>query len=99
MNFNVITYFYSEYENKGCEEKKMANTPQDEMEKLQKLRTELESRLAVIDDEHRTVEENIKVLREKVAIRELEELVRRRQEELAGLRLEKKSLEDETNDL
>jgi len=77
----------------------MVNTSEDKLEKLQKLRTELESRLAVIDDEHRTVEENIKVLREKVAIRELEQSVRRRQEELAGLRLETKRLEDETNDL
>ena len=44
----------------------MVDTSKDEMEKLQKLRTELESRLAVIENEQWTVEKNIKVLREKV---------------------------------
>jgi hypothetical protein len=68
------------------------------MEKLQKLRTELESRLAVIEEEQKAEEEEIKVLRQKVAIRELEESVRRRQKELEGLRLEKKTLENQTND-
>jgi hypothetical protein len=98
MNFNVITYFCSEYENKGCEEKKMVDTPQDEVEKLRKLRTALESRLTAIEEEQKTVEEGMEILRQKVAIRELEESVRRRQQELAGLRLEKKRLADETND-
>jgi len=77
----------------------MVDTSKDEMEKLRKLRTELESRLAVIEDEQKAEEEEIKILREKAAIRELEESVRRRQEELAGLRFDKKRLEDETNDL
>jgi hypothetical protein len=99
MNFNVITYFYSEYNNKGCEEKKMANAPQDEMEKLQQLRTALESRLAAIEEEQKTAEEEVEITRQKVTIRELEESVRRRKQELAGLRLEKKRLEDEANDL
>ena len=72
----------------------MVDTPQDEVEKLQKLRTELESRLAVIEDEQQTVEENIKVLREKAAIRELEKTMRAKQDALASLRIEKKELED-----
>jgi len=76
----------------------MFDSSKDEMEKLQKLRTELESRLAVIEEEQKAEEEEIKVLRQKVAIRELEESVRRRQKELEGLRLEKKTLEDQTND-
>ena len=77
----------------------MVDTPQDVVEKLRKLRTELESRLAVIDDEQKTVEEEVKIIRQKVAIRELEESVRRRQQELDGLRLEKKRLGEEANDL
>ena len=76
----------------------MVDSSKDEMEKLQKLRTELESRLAAIEEEQKTEEEEIKVLREKAAIRELEESVRRRRKELEGLRLEKKTLEDQTND-
>jgi hypothetical protein len=76
----------------------MVDTSKDEMEKLQKLRTELESRLAAIEEEKKAEEEEVKFLREKVAIRELEESVRRRQKELEGLRLEKKTLEDQTND-
>jgi prophage DNA circulation protein len=72
----------------------MVDTSKDEMEKLQKLRTELESRLAVIEDEQQTVEENIKVLREKAAIRELEKTMRAKQDALASLRIEKKELED-----
>ena len=72
----------------------MTDSPKDELEKLQKLRTELESRLAVIADEQRNVEENIKVLREKAAIRELEKTMRTKQDALANLRIEKKELED-----
>jgi hypothetical protein len=75
----------------------MVDSSKDEMEKLQKLRTELESRLAAVEAEQKTEEEEIKILREKVAIRELEESVRRRRKELEGLRLEKKTLENQTN--
>ena len=75
----------------------MVDTSKDEMEKLQELRTALESRLEFIEEEQETVEEEMKILRQKVAIRELEESVRRRQDELAGLRLEKKRLKDESN--
>jgi len=79
--------------------KVMSDSSKDELEKLRKLRTELESILASIEGEQKTVEEGMEILRQKVAIRELEESVRRRQEELAGLGLEKKRLEDETNNL
>jgi len=95
MNFNVITYFYSKYKNKGCEEKNMVNTSNDEMEKLQKLRTELERRLISIEEEQKTVEEETRVLREKAAIRELEKKVREKQDALASLRIKKKELEDQ----
>ena len=77
----------------------MVDTSKDELEKLQKLRTEFESRLAAIEEEQNTVEKGMKILRQKVAIRELDESVRRKRQELAGLRLEKKRLEDETNNL
>jgi hypothetical protein len=72
----------------------MVGSSKDEMEKLQKLRTELESRLAAIEEEQKTVEEETKVLREKAAIRELERKMREKQDALANLRIEKKELED-----
>ena len=77
----------------------MSDSSKDELEKLRKLRTELESILASIEGEQKTVEEGMEILRQKVAIRELEESVRRRQQELDGLRLEKKRLGEEANDL
>jgi hypothetical protein len=64
------------------------------MEKLQKLRTELESRLAAIEEEQKSVEDETMVLREKAAIRELERKMRGKQDALANLRIEKKDLED-----
>jgi len=73
----------------------MFGTSSDELEKLRKLRTELEARLAAIDEELETLEGETEVTRQKVAIRELEESVRIRQEELAGLRFDKKRLEEE----
>jgi len=71
----------------------MTDTSQ-ELERLQKVRTELESRLAAIEDEHKTVEEDIRVLREKAAIRELEKKMKEKGDVVAGLRIEKKELED-----
>jgi len=75
------------------EEKNMADSSQ-ELERLQKLKTELESRLAAIDDEHKTVEEDVRVLREKLAIRDLEEKMREKRDLIAGLRIEKNELEE-----
>jgi len=71
----------------------MADTPQ-ELERLQKLRTELENRLASIEDEHKTVEEDIKILKEKLAIQELEKKLKEKQDAVATLRVEKNELED-----
>jgi len=71
----------------------MADSSQ-ELERLQKLRTELESRLAAIDDEQKTVEEDVRVLREKLAIRELEEKMREKRDAVASLRIEKNELEE-----
>jgi len=71
----------------------MADTSQ-ELERLQKLRTELESRLASVEDEHKTVEEDIRILKEKLAIQELEKKLKEKQDVLAGLRIEKNELED-----
>jgi len=72
----------------------MTDSPKDELEKLQKLRAELESRLAAIDEEQETAKEEAKILREKAAIRELEKKIREKQDALASLRIEKKELED-----
>jgi len=72
----------------------MADTSNGEIDRLQRLRTELENRLAALEEEQKTLEEETKTIRQKLAIRELEESVRKRQKELAGLRLEKQKLED-----
>jgi len=77
----------------------MFSASNDELEKLRKLRTELERRLAMIEEEQKALEGETKVIRQKVAIRELERSLRKRQAEIADLHLEKKRLEDETNDL
>lgn len=71
----------------------MADSNQ-ELERLQKLRTELESRLEAIDDEQKTVEENVKLLREKLVIRELEEKMREKRDMIASLRIEKNELQE-----
>ncbi len=54
----------------------------------------MESRLAAVDDEQKTVEENVKILREKAAIRELEKKMKEKRDIVASLRIEKKRLED-----
>jgi len=65
-----------------------------EIERLQKLRTELENMITVIETERKTLEEEIKPIRQKVAILELKQSVRRRRNELAGLRLQRAKSED-----
>jgi hypothetical protein len=71
----------------------MTDTSQ-ELERLQKLKAELESRLVAVEDEQKTVEENVKILREKVAIRELEKKAKEKRDVVVSLRIEKKELED-----
>jgi len=51
---------------------------------------ELEGLLVAIDVEQKTLEEEIKPIREKMAIQELQEAVRKKRDELAALRLQKK---------
>jgi len=63
----------------------MSYAPNGENERLQKLRTELESRLAAVEAEQKILEEEIKPIRQKVAILELTKSVKRRRDELAGL--------------
>jgi len=77
----------------------MADISGSKIERLQRLRMELEGLLVTIDVEQKTLEEEIKPIREKMAIQELQEAVRKRRDELAALRLQKKRLEDETNGL
>jgi hypothetical protein len=57
----------------------------------------LESRLAAIDEEQETAEEELKILREKAAIQELEKKMREKQDALANIHIEKKELEDKIN--
>jgi len=66
----------------------------DETEKFQDLKTELKNRIAVVEAEQRILEEEIKVIRQKVAIRELLKSTRRRRDELAGLPIQGAKRED-----
>jgi hypothetical protein len=72
----------------------MTYTFKDETEKFQDLRTELKNRIAVVEAEQRILEEEIKVIRQKVAIRELLKSMRRRRDELAGLPIQGAKRED-----
>ncbi len=73
----------------------MPYTFKDETEKLQKLKTKLENIITVIETEQRTLEEEIKPIRQKVAIRELLKSVRRRRDEINGLPIQRAKREDE----
>ena len=73
----------------------MTYTFKDETEKLQNLKTELENRISVVEAEQRTLEEEMKPIRQKVAILELKKSVRRRRDELAGLPIQRAKREDE----
>ncbi len=72
----------------------MTDSPKDELEKLQKLRAELENKLAAIDADKKKAEESITVLREKAAVQDLERKVREKQDALAALVFEKNELEE-----
>ncbi len=72
----------------------MTYTFKDETEKLQNLKTELENRISVVEAEQRTLEEEMKPIRQKVAILELKKSVRRRRDELSGLPIQRAKRED-----
>jgi hypothetical protein len=72
----------------------MPYTFKDETAKLQNLKTELESIITVIETEQKTLEEEIKVIRQKVAIRELLKSVRKRRDELDGLPIQRAKREE-----
>jgi len=72
----------------------MPYTFKNETEKLQNLKTELESIITVIEAEQKTLEEEIRVIRQKVAIRELLKSVRKRRDELVGLPIQRAKREE-----
>lgn len=72
----------------------MSSSSKNELERLQKLRAELESRLAALEDDEKTVEEDITVLREKAAVEDLKRKIKEKGDALSSLRVEKKELED-----
>jgi len=72
----------------------MPYTLKDETEKLQNLKTELENIITVIEAEQRTLEEEIKPIRQKVAIQELLKSVRKRRDELDGLPIQRTKREE-----
>jgi len=72
----------------------MSYASNGENERLQKLRTEVENIITVIEAEQKILEEEIKPIRQKVAILELKKSVRRRRDELAGLPIQKARPED-----
>jgi hypothetical protein len=71
----------------------MVQSSNGEIDRLRKLRTELENRIAMIEGEQMTLEEETKVIRQKVTILELWKSVRKRRDELAGLRIHRARLE------
>ncbi len=77
----------------------MSDIYSSQNERFQKQKMELEAKLMAIDAEQKSLEEKIEPLRQKVAIQELQEVVRKKRDELAVLRLQKKRLEAESNDL
>lgn len=72
----------------------MSHAFKDEIEKLQNLKTELENIITVIEAEQRTLEEEIKPVRQKVAILELKKSVKRRRDELVGLPIQRAKREE-----
>jgi hypothetical protein len=66
----------------------------DETEKFQNLKTELERIITVIEAEQKTLEEEIKPIRQKVAILELKKSVRKRRNELDGLPIQRTKREE-----
>lgn len=74
----------------------MVYTPNREIETLQRLKIEMERRLTAIDEEQKTLEKETKIIKQKVAIQELQKAVRKRRDELASLRLKRAELENKT---
>jgi len=72
----------------------MSYASNGENERFQKLKTELENIITVIEAEQKILEEEIKPIRQKVAILELKKSVRRRRDELAGLPIQGAKRED-----
>jgi oligoendopeptidase F len=72
----------------------MSYASNGENERIQKLRTELENIITVIEAEQKILEEEINPIRQKVAILELKKSVRRRRDELAGLPIQRAKRED-----
>jgi CII-binding regulator of phage lambda lysogenization HflD len=66
----------------------------DETEKFQNLKTELERIITVIEAEQKTLEEEIRPIRQKVAILELKKSVRKRRDELDGLPIQRAKREE-----
>jgi len=75
--------------------KVMTDSSKDELEKIQKLRAELESKLAAAQRDRIALEEGMQIFREKAAVRELEKKLKEEQNALTNLRIEKKELEDQ----
>jgi hypothetical protein len=78
---------YSKIRGRGGD---MAHSSNGEIKRLQKLRTQLKNTIMVIEAEQETLEEEIRPIRQKVAILELKKSVRRRRDELAGLPIKKR---------
>jgi oligoendopeptidase F len=72
----------------------MSYASNGENERIQKLRTELENIITVIEAEQKILEEEIKPIRQKIAILELKKSVRRRRDELADLPIQRAKRED-----
>ena len=74
----------------------MTDSSKEELEKIRKLRAEFENKLANATRDRKALEEEMQILREKAAVRELEDKLREEQDAIAGLRIEKKGLENKS---
>lgn len=75
----------------------MTDSAKDELEDLQKRKEELMSKLEAVRRDRNTLEEGIRILKEKAAVRELEQKLREEQNAFSKLSFEKKELEERLN--
>lgn len=75
----------------------MTVSAEDELVELQRRKEDLMNRLEVIRRDRSTLEEGIRILKERMAVRELEERLRAEQNALSKLSFERQELEERLN--
>ena len=72
----------------------MADSPSSELEKLQDAKRELVNKLVKVEEQEKTLRESIELLKEKIAVRDLQEKIKEKEKDVASLSLERNSLEE-----